>query len=181
MKNSEKIYNMNIQLFADDEESADDSEAGQGNVRDAGDYIEAIKEMKKNSVSKEEYDKLKDENKKLIQSLVNGESYQGDGAPEEKKDIDKMRRELFDKDHTNLEYITQSLALRDEIIEKGGPDPFLPIGSKIAPTPDDVTAANRVADGLKHCVEVADGDPSVFNRELQRISVDSYPINKKKK
>ena len=37
------------------------------------DYITAIKELKQNSVDRSEYDKLKAENKKLIQAVVNGQ------------------------------------------------------------------------------------------------------------
>ena len=40
------------------------SESGEENVNDSIDYIEAIKEMKQNSVSKESYEKVKQENKK---------------------------------------------------------------------------------------------------------------------
>lgn len=44
----------------------------QENVNDSNDYIEAIKEMKQNSVSKEAYEKLKKENKQLLDSIING-------------------------------------------------------------------------------------------------------------
>ena len=36
------------------------------------DYLAAIKELKQNSVDRSEYDKLKAENKKLIDAVVNG-------------------------------------------------------------------------------------------------------------
>ena len=48
------------------------SESGEENVNDSIDYIEAIKEMKQNSVSKKAYDKLREENKQLLDSLING-------------------------------------------------------------------------------------------------------------
>ena len=41
----------------------ENSVSQQENVNDSTDYIEAIKEMKQNSVSKEAYEKLKAENK----------------------------------------------------------------------------------------------------------------------
>ena len=49
-------------------------ESEQENVGADNDYIEAIKEMKANTVSKEDYNKLKEENKKLLQAVVNGET-----------------------------------------------------------------------------------------------------------
>lgn len=36
-------------------------------------YIDAIRDLKANTVSKERYDKLMEENKNLLNSLVNGE------------------------------------------------------------------------------------------------------------
>ena len=41
------------------------------------DYVAAIKELKDNTVPKNQYAKLKEENKKLLQSLINGESIGG--------------------------------------------------------------------------------------------------------
>ena len=46
----------------------------QEEVNDSIDYIEAIKEIKQNSVDREAYNKLREENKRLLNSLVNGES-----------------------------------------------------------------------------------------------------------
>ena len=43
-----------------------------GTDADNIDYISAISEMKKNSVTRESYDKLKSENKQLLDALVNG-------------------------------------------------------------------------------------------------------------
>ena len=39
----------------------------------AEDYIEAIKSLKQNTVDKTAYDALRSENKKLLESLINGE------------------------------------------------------------------------------------------------------------
>ena len=38
------------------------------------DYIEAIKNLKQNTVDRSKYDELKAENKKLLDSIVNGQS-----------------------------------------------------------------------------------------------------------
>ncbi len=143
----------------------------QENVDDSVDYIEAIKEIKQNSVDREAYNKLREENKRLLNSLVNGESI--DVKKEEPVDIDALRDKLFNKESTNLEYISNALKLREELMKQGKPDPFLPVGKNIIPTEEDIKTADRVAKVLQECVDYADGDSNVFTNELQRVTVDS--------
>lgn len=135
------------------------------------DYLTALKELKQNSVNRQDYDKLKAENKRLIDSIVNGQEINVE-AQKPQRPIEDLRDELFNKNLTNLQYITDALELRDRIIQSGEPDPFLPIGKQIFPTDDDVKTANRVADVLKECVEYANGDSQVFTNELNRRLVD---------
>lgn len=143
-----------------------------GEVEDmTPDYLAAIKELKQNSVDRAEYDKLRAENKKLLDSIVNGQSVEIEPqAP--KKSIEELREAYLKEDQTNLEYITNTLNLRKALIEEGKPDPFLPIGNQILPTDEDVAAANKVATILQECVDYAEGDSSVFTNELQRRLVD---------
>lgn len=150
----------------------------------ASEYIQAINEMKKNTVSKEEFDKLKEENKMLLNSLVNDVHTEGE---EEKKedavDISKLRDELFSTDNqdmTNLDYITKVMALRKALMDKGERDPFLPSGQNILPTDDDIKTANRVAEVYQNCIDIADGNPDIFTQELQRVTVDVAPQNKRR-
>lgn len=143
-----------------------------GEVEDmTPDYLAAIKELKQNSVDRAEYDKLRAENKKLLDSIVNGQSVEVEPVPE-KKSIEELREAYLKEDQTNLEYITNTLNLRKALIEEGKPDPFLPIGNQILPTDEDVAAANKVAEVLQECVDYAEGDSSVFTNELQRRLVD---------
>lgn len=143
----------------------------QEEVNDSIDYIEAIKEIKQNSVDREAYNKLREENKRLLNSLVNGESV--DVKKEEPVNIDELRDKLFNKESTNLEYISNALKLREELMKQGKPDPFLPAGKNIIPTEEDIKTADRVAKVLQECVDYADGDSNVFTNELQRVTVDS--------
>lgn len=150
----------------------------------ASEYIQAINEMKKNTVSKEEFDKLKEENKMLLNSLVNDVHTEGE---EEKKedavDINKLREELFSTDNqdmTNLDYITKVMALRKALMDKGERDPFLPSGQNILPTDEDIRTANRVAEVYQNCIDIADGNPDIFTQELQRVTVDVAPQNKRR-
>ena len=71
-------------------------------------------------------------------------------------------------DLNNLDYITKTLELRQAIIDKGGLDPFVPIGHKVSPTANDFEAAERVANVLQECVDEANGDSQTFTAALQR-------------
>lgn len=134
------------------------------------DYLAAIKELKENSVDRSEYDKLKAENKKLLDSIVNGTEVALPKA--EKKSVEELRAVYLKEDQTNLEYIENALKLREALIAEGKPDPFLPVGEQILPTDDDVKTAQKVADVLQECVDYAEGDSAVFTNELQRRIVD---------
>lgn len=155
----------------------DNSVSQQENVeQDTNNYIEAIKEIKANSVSKQAYDKLREENKQLLDSLINGKEIE---LPKQKEpvDINKIRATLFDENRplSNLEYVSNALKLRDELLEKGERDPFLPYGQNISPTDEDITKAERVATVMKECVEYADGDSELFTNELMRRTNDAMP------
>ena len=130
------------------------------------DYIEAIQTLKQNSVDRSKYDELRAENKRLLQAVVNGQP--GEVAAEEHEvDINDLRLALT-KEQTNLEYITNALKLREAVLNQGGEDPFVPVGSKYTPTAADYERANRVATVLQEMVDEADGDPQVFLNEYQR-------------
>lgn len=134
-------------------------------------YLEQIQNLKKSTVSKSEYEKVLDENKKLLDAVINGQPAEQPSAPKPKVDKDKLRQELYGQNAdslSNLEYITKTLELRQAIIDEGGNDPFLPFGEKISPTDEDYAAAQRVGKILQECVEYAQGDSEVFTNELQR-------------
>ena len=136
--------------------------------------MKAFLELKKNSVSLDAYNKLKDENKELVNCIVEGKDVDIEQPPV-KVDCDELRKKLFSGNLNNLEYAETALTLRNEIIKQGGRDPFLPYGVEISPTKMDVDAAEEVADALESCIEVAQGDPDVFTNELQRIMVETRP------
>ena len=137
------------------------------------DYLATIKELKQNSVEREKYNQLKAENKKLLDAIVNGQELDVP-KQENKRSIEEIRNELFngEKDLSNLEFIQNALELRSALIEKGEPDPFLPVGNQITPTDADIAAAEKVATVLQECVDYAEGDSAVFTNELQRRTVD---------
>lgn len=150
-------------------------------------YLDAINELKKNSVDKAEYDKLLEENKKLLNTIVYTKPVEDKPAEPtkmSKDEIDGLRKELYDSDIelSNLEYIDKTLKLRKAIMDNGGIDPFVPNGTRIKPTAEDEAAAERVANALQHCVDYANengGDSEVFTNELNRITVD-IPLPRRK-
>ena len=130
-------------------------------------YIAAIEDLKASTVSKDVYNKLRAENKKLLDALVSGE--QLPAAPEEKPDIKELRKKLFGEEQlSNLEYIQTALSLRNSLIEAGERDPFLPYGDKVDITSEQIETAQKVADNLQEMLDFAEGDSGVFTAEYQR-------------
>jgi len=134
------------------------------------DYLEAIKNLKQNSVDRSKYEELRTENKRLLESLVNGQKIEDEVTKDEGPTVEELRKKLYsgDIEISNLEFWDCTLKLREKLIENGEKDPFLPYGQKIEPTYDDIQAAERVADVVKQCLDYAKGDASVFTNELQR-------------
>ena len=135
------------------------------------DYLEVINDLKKNSVSRDDYERLKAENKKLLNNVVNGQVVDAQAGPEY-RDVDVIRDELFNNEHNNLEYIKLALELRNTLIAKGETDPFLPVGKQISPSREDVEKAEMVAQVYQECVDYAEGDSALFTQELMRRTRD---------
>lgn len=125
-------------------------------------YIKALQDLKQNTVSKEDYLKLKDENKKLVDALVSGQ--QLDLPQEETIDQEALRKELYSEECnlTNREYWEKTMKLRKAIIDEGKPDPFLPNGINVSPTQLDFDAANQLADWVDYCLQETKDTPEVF-------------------
>ena len=131
------------------------------------DYINEIQKLKETTVSKEDYNKLKADNKKLIEALANGTQVEGVVEPKVSavEKINNLRKELFgsaSNSLNDLEMVSKMLDLRKEIIDNGGIDPFLPKGHKVRITDNDKECANRVARVLTECVEDAEGSNRRF-------------------
>ena len=141
------------------------------------DYIETIKALKENTVERSKYEALRADNKRLLEAVVNGQTVEN--TVKQPVDIQALRNELFNTENqTNLQYVENALKLRTALIESGEQDPFLPYGSKIVPTDEDIATANRVAAVLQECIDYADGDSAIFTNEVQRRTVDTAPRRK---
>ena len=151
------------------------------NTGNEPDYIAEIQKLKANTVSLDDYNRLKNDNKKLINALASGEGLGSTEQPNPEKNINELRSKLLKNGSNlnNLEYVQTAVELREALIAQGQQDPFLPYGEGVLPTAEDVECANRVANVFKECIDYADGDPDIFTSELQRRTVDAGPIRRK--
>lgn len=151
-------------------------------VDDTQKYLDTIAEMRKNSVSREEYDKVRNENKTLLENIANGRYTDDAAATEEPKPTSaELREKIFGKDSdtlTDLEFVKGLCDLRDALLEETGTDYFAPTGSQYAADYNDIQTAQKVYDGFRHCVDVADGDNQIFIQEMTRITNDIGAIRK---
>lgn len=146
-----------------------DEEVIQDNAQD---YIEEIQKLKESTVPKDQYQKLLEDNKRLIQALASGEKGEAEGASAGAT-LEELRKKISNpEDMTNLEYITAALELREKVMETGGDDPFLPNGTHARATAADREAAERVAAVMQECVDAADGNDGVFTAQLMARTYD---------
>ena len=138
----------------------------------------ALKELKENSVSKEDYEKLQNENKELVAQIINGEGG-GNGQPTpEKVDVKVLRDELYGPkgaDLSNLDFWKKTLQLRQAVIEQEGYDPFLPHGAKIKPNQQDIERAEAVAKTVQECIDKSEGSSEIFTAMLQQETANDSP------
>lgn len=139
------------------------------------DILKKFVELQKNSVPLDKYNEKVKQCQDLMDCIVEGKT--PDGIDEKiEVDIDELRKNLFGKDLTNLEYAKNALALRDELIRRGEQDPFLPSGTNVVLTANDYVEAQKVADAFAYCIEYANGDDQAFTNELMRLTKDNSPI-----
>lgn len=133
------------------------------------DYIQAINDLKASTVDKNKYLQLQAENKKLLNSLVNGSEF--DGVEKTKPaDIDEIRKEIFTKfgEMSSLEGFTKVLQVRDGLIARGERDPFLPVGQNSVPTKEQIELSEMGSSVFKECIDYSNGDSRIFTNEFLR-------------
>ena len=160
----------------DEQNTTINSVSQQETVEDTNNYIEAIREMKANSVSRDSYNKLKEDNKQLLEALINGGQIDIPTAEEQtisaQEAIDNFHQLAGRKKGKPLDYqfTAELLKMRDIVLEEKGEDVFLPSN----PTDADYRNAADVEAFLSYLVEVSDGNNEVFEREMNRHLVE-YP------
>lgn len=184
---SKLLFKLNPQLFGEKEEEKEktppEKSEKEPEETDTVALAKALKETRENSVPKADYDKVVAEKNKLVAEIINGEDGGDNGqhtsAPQDlDAEIKGLREELYGpkcSELNNLQFWEKTLALRDAVIKKGDPDPFLPVGAKISPTDDDAVKAQNVADVVQQCIEEADGNSEVFTALLQSRTNNDSP------
>ena len=135
-------------------------------------YIETIKSLKENSVDKESYNKLVEDNKKLVESLVNGNVSATQDKSKEFIDIKTLSKNLINEHTTNLDFWKSALDLRETILtNSGGERDIFTFNNKMGNSEDiekQKETANRVADVISQCIVSANGNSRDFCYELQK-------------
>lgn len=157
-----------------------------GVVEDANEtqkYLDTIADLKKNSVSRQEYDKIRNENKTLLEAIVNGRTADDAAADSTTPTptTQDLRNKIFGKeaeDLSDIEFVSGLLDLRDKLLEEEGIDYMAPTGGQIAADYNDLQTSQKAYNALRHCLEVADGDNDIFIQEITRITNDVMPIRK---
>ena len=141
-------------------------------------YLAEIERLKDTTVSKEDYNKLVEENKKLIGTLARNEKRETEAAKPAGPTLKELNAALCaDTELSNLDYVKLSLAQRNAAIAAGKNDPYLPYGHNIKPTPEDIRKANLVAEELQKCVNEANGSSNAFTALLQdKLAPDSPSV-----
>lgn len=138
------------------------------------DYLSVINELKANSVSKLDYETLREENRRLLNNIVNNVPVQQEEPEVKMRSSEDIRDELFNTNKclSNMEYIGLAVELRDSVLAETGDDIFTVHRPGEVPSEDALASAERTADVFKQCLENCSGDPNMFTALLQQRMQD---------
>lgn len=127
------------------------------------DLVEALKQVKANSVSKDDYNKLRADNKKLIDALVSGEQLAQE-SPLAQRSVEDLQKAIFEHKGTDLEMAADILDLYDRQKEVGN-NLFISSTNNMSPSEvqDAEYNAEAVANYLRDVIKKCDGDSSKFH------------------
>lgn len=143
------------------------------------DYIQTIEQMRQNSVSKDKYDKLKEENKKLLNTLATGGQIQ---VEEQKVDVNKLWEDIFNvrkKPLTDMEVVDKLLKIRESCLENEYRDIFVYGGPEFVPEASDYASAQQTAEVYQKCLDEADKSPRAFKAALIDNMVDNSSFKRR--
>lgn len=143
------------------------------------DYIQTIEQMRQNSVSKDKYDKLKEENKKLLNTLATGGQNQEE---EEKVDVNNLWEDIFNvrkKPLTDMEVVDKLLKIRESCLENEYRDIFVYGGPEFVPEASDYASAQQAAEVYQKCLDEADKSPRAFKAALLDSMVESSSFKRR--
>lgn len=148
-----------------DGENKQNVENGNGS-ESANNYIDAIKDLKaKEAALKEENAQLNSDNKKLLNTIVNGQEVEKEETVKTREPSEIIKD--LQKSESNLDYVKKALEYRASVMERTGKDVFS--GELYNPKFDstDADKAQNVADVLQQCIDDCDGDSTIFTALLQ--------------
>ena len=172
---------MDLQLFAEEKEGKpedkDKTPPANEDIDVNKKYIDEIKKLKETTVPKEKFEESEAQNKKLLEAVLNGGGFDQGKKENESPDITSLRDDLFGgkRELTNLEFCKKTLELRKAIMDEGGIDPFVPVGSQIDTTDEDIKTAERVANILQWCIDTCENDSHVLTSLLQSKMKEGLP------
>lgn len=147
---------------------------------------EIILELKKNTVSKEEFEKLKSKHNKLLKDIADGKDIEQEevhlNEEERQKRIKELRVNLYtDKANlNNLDYWKQTLELRKLLIDSGEPDPMIARGKMFNDRAvNQEEEVSKVVENVQKCIDDCNGSSKVFTSLLQDIMVDDPNVTMK--
>lgn len=153
-----------------------EQEQGQKEENQYQKYIDKINELKSNSVDKSKFDELKDENKRLLDAMMNQQE-----APKKSTDTTdylseakKLAAKLHDDDVelNNLEFCRTAVDFRQAMIKSDLGDPFVKISDDANENENSKLWADRVEDVIRQCIDNCDGSSRVFTSLLSERTND---------
>lgn len=153
------------------EENQNNEQALDPQQNHAVEEAQALTEMKRrNSELEAENAQLQAAKKQYYDAVLNGQKAEPEVVKlRTRQEIVKDMREAIQKGGvTNIEYAKLAVELNEACIAETGESCFLPKGRNVSPTADEVALSEKFPDFLKECLEAADGDPDVFNNEVER-------------
>lgn len=149
-----------------EEEKRNESQVATTEANPDSDYLETIKQLKENTVSKAEYEKVLADRKRILNDYVNNQPVEKVEVIDSKETIKQLRKELYTDDVdglTNLDYWKKTIQYRNNVIASGKTDPSLPMKGSTA---YDEELSEKVFDVVQQCIDGCNDDPAVFNALL---------------
>lgn len=128
-------------------------------------YLETIKQLKANSVSMTQYNKLKQENSELLNAILNGEQCEVPAVKQ--RSYEEIGKELANLDWTtNKDFFALSEEFREAMIEQRGIDPWTYCGEHNSPTDEMIDTANAVEKFMEEMHKFDDCDYRTYNAQI---------------
>lgn len=151
---------------------ADEETQNSSNLDEEAALLKAYKELEKNTVPKEQYEKdiaeLKEKNELYLKAITEGSKV--DEPTEKEYDIPEHIAKLNKFKGTNLEYWKQTTELTDKILTS------IPKADIVKVTGDKgLESLIKVNEGMKQMVKDSNGNPDMFRSLYRARVIDSAP------